>query len=65
MQLKPQLINYFILKDTKVQSLAAGDQHSAAISCDNELYTWGNGDYYRLGHGLCMDELEPKKVEVL
>lgn len=45
--------------------LYAGDQHSACITASKELYTWGNGDYYRLGHGMLMDELEPKKVEVL
>ena len=45
--------------------IAAGDQHSAILTDQNELFTWGNGDYFRLGHGFCLDQLEPKVVEVL
>lgn len=45
--------------------LIQGDTHTAAISKQYELYTFGSGDYYKLGHGVCMDELIPKKVETL
>ena len=45
--------------------LNAGDQHAACITDTHELFTWGNGDYFRLGHGVCTDQLEPKLVEVL
>ena len=31
--------------------IATGDQHSAAISSDGKVYTWGNGEYGNLGHG--------------
>jgi alpha-tubulin suppressor-like RCC1 family protein len=74
MQLSPIEVPYFTRKKIMPFILAAGDQHSAAITKDHELFTWGNGinliilplgDYFRLGHGICMDELEPKKVEVL
>jgi len=48
-----------------VQTLRVGLRHSAAISKEGDLYTFGNGNWGVLGHG---DESEtrfdkPKKVE--
>ena len=34
-----------------VVRIACGSTHSAAITADGELYTWGRGNYGRLGHG--------------
>lgn len=31
--------------------VACGSTYSAAITADGELYTWGRGNYGRLGHG--------------
>jgi len=42
--------------------MSAGERHSACITNKHELYTWGCGSNYRLGHGLLIDELVPKIV---
>lgn len=34
-----------------VKCIYAGYRHSAAVTEDGELYTWGEGDHGRLGHG--------------
>ncbi len=35
---------------------------SAAITSSGELYTWGCGEYGRLGHGDNVTQLRPKQV---
>ncbi|XP_028981614.2 probable E3 ubiquitin-protein ligase HERC1 isoform X4 [Esox lucius] len=39
------------LQGKAVVCVSAGYRHSAAVSEDGELYTWGEGDFGRLGHG--------------
>ena len=39
------------LRGKNVVSVVAGGEHSAAITEDGALYTWGKGSYGRLGHG--------------
>lgn len=46
-------------------SIACGEAHSAAISSEEELYTWGAGSYGRLGHGDESDKVEPQMIEEL
>lgn len=60
---KPKLIE--ALKSKKVRDIACGSSHSAAITSSGELYTWGLGEYGRLGHGDNVTQLKPKLVRVL
>ena len=46
--LQQQLVNFGRIK---VSSLDCGAHHSAAVSDKGHLYTWGWGEYGRLGHG--------------
>ena len=41
------------LSGKNVVSVVAGGEHSAAVTEDGALYTWGRGSYGRLGHGEC------------
>jgi alpha-tubulin suppressor-like RCC1 family protein len=41
----------------------SGGLHSAALTNQGEVYTWGSGASGRLGHGDDADSLVPKRVE--
>lgn len=53
------------LRGVEITKVAAGGAHSAAISAQGELYTWGKGRYGRLGHGDSDDQMKPKLVDAL
>ncbi|CAG5129601.1 unnamed protein product, partial [Candidula unifasciata] len=59
----PKLIE--ALKSKRVRDIACGSSHSAAIISNGDLYTWGLGDYGRLGHGDNTTQLKPKQVMAL
>lgn len=60
---KPKLIES--LRPKRVRDIACGSSHSAAITSSGELYTWGLGEYGRLGHGDTVTQLRPKLVTAL
>uniref|UniRef100_A0A8C6ITP0 HECT-type E3 ubiquitin transferase n=1 Tax=Melopsittacus undulatus TaxID=13146 RepID=A0A8C6ITP0_MELUD len=57
---KPRLIE--ALKTKRIRDIACGSSHSAAITSSGELYTWGLGEYGRLGHGDNTTQLKPKMM---
>ncbi|KAL4227433.1 putative E3 ubiquitin-protein ligase herc1 [Mactra antiquata] len=59
----PKLISG--LSGIVVVQVSAGFRHSAAVTNDGELYTWGEGDYGRLGHGDSSSKNLPTKVKDL
>ncbi len=42
--------------------LTCGANHSLCLTDSNELYTWGYGDMYALGHGNDRDQTRPRRV---
>ena len=51
------------LSNESIIKIAAGNNHSMAITELGDLYTWGEGTYGQLGHGINNNEQYPKKVE--
>ena len=47
----------------RIRDIAAGSNHSAAVTSSGELFTWGLGEYGRLGHGDSLTQLTPKRVK--
>ena len=50
--------------DTEISFIfvSCGGFHTCAIDVDGFLYSWGNGDYGRLGNGSTSNLLEPTKI---
>lgn len=49
----------------KFRSVSCGDRHTAAITKDFRVVTFGSGQHGQLGHGNGWDYLRPKVVEAL
>ncbi|PIK54292.1 putative E3 ubiquitin-protein ligase HERC2 [Apostichopus japonicus] len=60
---KPRLVE--ALKTKRIRDIACGSSHSAAVTCSGEMYTWGLGEYGRLGHGDNHTQLRPKQIKAL
>lgn len=53
------------IQGVSVKMVAAGAEHTAAVTEDGELYGWGWGRYGNLGLGDRNDRLVPEKVSAL
>jgi len=51
-----------VLQAKHIRDIACGSNHSAAITSNGELYTWGSGEDGCLGHGDTTNQLRPKQV---
>lgn len=60
---KPRMID--VLRNKRIRDIACGSSHSAAITSNGELYTWGLGEYGRLGHGDNVTVLKPRLIQAL
>ncbi|CAA9988755.1 guanidine nucleotide exchange factor, putative [Plasmodium knowlesi strain H] len=61
---RPQLVKA-LQKKNRIIYVCSGESHSGCIDADNNVYTWGNGKYYKLGHGDDNDVWSPKRLEYL
>lgn len=61
--LVPQKIQAF--QGVSIKMVAAGAEHTAAVTEDGELYGWGWGRYGNLGLGDRNDRLVPEKVSLV
>ena len=62
-ELAPRMIEVLVGK--KVIGAASGNRYTAVWTGEGELFTFGDGDYGQLGHGVLQNELVPRLVEAL
>jgi len=53
------------LSDVEIKKVVSLSTHSVALTTEGVLYTWGNGDKNRLGHGTTAKEYSPRIVNAL
>jgi E3 ubiquitin-protein ligase HERC2 len=51
------------LNQRRITQVACGEDHSAAVTDDGIIYTWGCGNSNKLGHGTSVAEYTPAQVQ--
>ncbi len=64
-QVEPKLVEDEQMKQRRIVQIACGGFHTAAISDNGELFTWGGGEHGQLGHGNKENQTRPTLVEYL
>nr|XP_020649582.1 serine/threonine-protein kinase Nek9 isoform X1 [Pogona vitticeps] len=60
--LEPRQLNFFL--NNPVEQVSCGDNHVAVLNRNREVYTWGCGEYGRLGLDSEEDHYLPQRVEI-
>ena len=47
----------------KVSSSKGSDGHTLAVTAEGEVFSWGDGDYGKLGHGNSATQKYPKLIQ--
>lgn len=61
----PKPVSTFADAAARVVGVSCGPHHTAAVTADGQLFTWGNGMFGRLGHGDTQSAYTPRKVQAL
>ena len=59
------LIDYTGFAVTQVVTSVGSDGHSMALTESGEVFSWGDGDYGKLGHGNSERQRRPRQLEAL
>ena len=60
---EPTLLQMFVDEGVKITQIACGGRHAVALDDEGMVWTWGQGEYGRLGHGGSSDITEPEPLE--
>lgn len=59
----PHLVDHLVNIKTVITQISCGQYHTACVSSNGLLLTWGSGKYGQLGHSTRLDMRYPKVVE--
>ena len=63
-----KLVNFYFnlgFAVTRVVTSVGSDGHSMALTENGEVFSWGDGDYGKLGHGNNERQRRPRLIESL
>lgn len=63
-QSRPALVEALADQGIKIKQVSCGAAHTIALDEEGKVYTWGRGDFGRLGNGI-QPQLTPEPVELL
>lgn len=62
---EPTLVDVLKEDNVNIKAIACGEYHTLALSNDGEVWSWGKGEYGRLGLGSSSSSSLPELVELL